>query len=201
MNPAIQTDYGATSSSSIPVNGNRSQRNPLFPRPDALALPDILDTTARFLLERVYGSYSLTVTEGTMEAARRLALAVFASHIQPTPIRFTVSRPDSLPAARMLWMAFLLSDDAVLSFGDGVPMAFSTPGQDLRIWRQKEQQRVSRGRDDIGYMIHRIRQIASACAPCDCASGLLERLGDDAGYLWRQSAATLCAILARGGVR
>jgi hypothetical protein len=176
-----------------------SNRRPTTPS-SIDAVRYVLNVTSDYLLETAYGSAYMTVSAKQMELSRRLALAVFASHVQPTRVSFTLDR-DDLPSAAMTYTAFLLSKAWTLSAGE------CSPSNSLNLQANEADCEISRhvafspypSRDlsDCGYMRGRIARVATLVAPYSSGAALYRALGSMAGGNFVSSA----EHLAVGGAR
>lgn len=182
MKPVTLSNHRPTASSSI----------------DAVC--DVLNVTSDYLLETAYGSAYLTVSNRQMELSRRLALAVFASHVQPTRVSFTLDRAD-LPSVAMAHTALLLSKSWTMSVGEVTPcgsLNLQADAIDRKIARRVAfSPYPSRDLSDCGYMRGRIARVATLVAPYSSGGELYRALGSMAGGNFVSSA----EHLAVGGAR
>lgn len=173
-------------------------------RPSAIpsidAVCDVLDATTDYLLETVYGPARLTVSDKQMELARRLALAVFASHIQSTCVSFTFDR-DDLPSVAMAHTALLLSKSWTMSVGECSPcgsLNLQADAIDRKIARRVAfSPYPSRDLSDCGYVRARVEHVAALVGPYPSGAELYHSLGAMAGGNFVSSA----EHLAVGGAR
>jgi hypothetical protein len=173
-------------------------------RPSAIPSIDavryVLNVTSDYLLEIAYGSAYLTISVNQMELARRLSLAVFASHVQPTRVSFTLDR-DDLPSVAMTYTAFLLSKSWILSVGECSPcgsLDLKADDIDVNISRRVAfSPYPSRDLSDCGYMRGRIARVAALVGPYSSGGELYRALGFIAGGDFAYSA----EHLAVGGAR
>ena len=164
------------------------------------AVCDVLKVTSDYLLETAYGAAYLTVSPNQMELARRLALAVFASHVQTTRVSFTLER-DDLPSVAMTYTAFLLSKSWILSVGECSPcgsLDLKADDIDVNISRRVAfSPYPSRDLSECGYMRARVEHVAALVGPYPSGEELYRALGAMAGGDFAYSA----EHLAVGGAR
>lgn len=164
------------------------------------AVCDVLKVTSDYLLEVAYGSAYLTVSNRQMELSRRLALAVFASHVQPTRASFTLDR-DDLPSVAMAHTALLLSKSWTMSVGEVTPcgsLNLQADAIDRKIARRVAfSPYPSRDLSDCGYMRARVEHVATLVGPYPSGEELYRALGSMAGGDFVSSA----DHLAVGGAR
>ena len=167
-------------------------------RPSAIpsidAVCDVLNVLSDYLLETAYGSAYLTVSNRQMELSRRLALAIFASHVQPTRVSFTIDR-DDLPSAAMTYTAFLLSKAWTLSTGE------CSPSNSLNLQANEDDCEISRHvacspypprlLSDCGYVRNRITRVASTVKPQKSGAMLYRLLGEHGGVEFEHAASSL----------
>jgi hypothetical protein len=155
---------------------------------------DVLKVTSDYLLETAYGSAYLTISVNQMELARRLAIAVFASHVQPTHVSFTLDR-DDLPSVAMTYTAFLLSKAWTLSAGE------CSPSNSLNLQANEADCEISRHvacspfpprlLSDCGYVRNRIAKVASTVKPQKSGAMLYRLLGKLGGIEFEHAAGSL----------
>jgi hypothetical protein len=164
------------------------------------AVRDVLNVTSDYLLETAYGSAYLTVSDKQMELSRRLALAVFASYVQPTRVSFTIDRED-LPSVAMAHTALLLSKSWTMSVGEVTPcgsLNLQANATDINTSRRVAfSPYPSRDLSDCGYMRGRIARVAALVAPYSSGGEFYRALGSMAGGNFVSSA----DHLAVGGER
>ena len=158
------------------------------------AVRDVLNVTSDYILETAYGTAYMTVSDKQMELSRRLALAVFASHVQPTHVSFTLDR-DDLPSAAMTYTAFLLSKAWTLSAGE------CSPSNSLNLQANEADCEISRHVAcspypprllcDCGYMRNRIAKVASTVKPQKSGAMLYRLLGKHGGIEFEHAASSL----------
>lgn len=168
--------------------------------PSIDAIREVINVTSDHLLETAYGSAYLTVSANQMELARRLSLAVFASHVQPTRVSFTLDRAD-LPSVAMAHTALLLSKSWTVSVGECAPcgsLNLQADATDINTSRRVAfSPYPSRNLSDCGYMRARVERVAALVSPCSSGAELYRSLGAMAGGDYVYSAETL----AVGGAR
>lgn len=164
------------------------------------AVRDVLNVTSDYLAETAYGSAYLTVSANQMELARRLALAVFASYVQPTRVSFTIDR-DDLPSVAMAHTSLLLSKSWTVSVGEVTPcgsLNLQADAIDRKIARRVAfSPYPSRDLSDCGYMRARVEHVAKLVGPYPSGAELYRSLGAMAGGDFVYSAENL----AVGGAR
>lgn len=168
--------------------------------PSIEPIREMLNVLSDYLLETAYGSAYLTVSNRQMELSRRLALAVFASHVQPTRASFTLDR-DDLPSIAMAHTALLLSKSWTMSVGEVTPcgsLNLQADAIDRKIARRAAfSPYPSRDLSDCGYMRARVEHVATLLGPYPSGGELYRALGSMAGGDFAYSA----ECLAVGGAR
>jgi hypothetical protein len=162
--------------------------------PSIEPIREMLNVLSDYLLETAYGSAYLTVSNRQMELSRRLALAVFASYVQPTRVSFTVDRED-LPSVAMTYTAFLLSKAWTLSAGE------CSPSNSLNLQANEADCEISRHvacspypprlLSDCGYVRNRITRVASTVKPQKSGAMLYRLLGKHGGVEFEHAASSL----------
>ncbi|MCI1223734.1 MAG: hypothetical protein LKG01_07230 [Bifidobacterium subtile] len=162
--------------------------------PSIEPIREMLNVLSDYLLETAYGSAYLTVSNRQMELSRRLALAIFASYVQPTRVSFTIDR-DDLPSAAMTYTAFLLSKAWTLSAGE------CSPSNSLNLQANEADREISRHVacspyptrriSDCGYVRNRIARVASTVKPQKSGAMLYRLLGKHGGVEFGHAASGL----------